>query len=86
MRKINFSQVIPQSGFYQFHGEEKERSTEAVPTGRIRHTFTRVLKLGSIFLTLNLWTILSTAHLYPPSADLLCTFEMFSTPFSDQRR
>ena len=44
------------------------------------------LGLDTQFLTLRLWTILSTAHSYPPSADLLCIFEKFTTPFADQRR
>ena len=47
MRKINFSQAISQSGFYPFHLQEGD-STEAVPTGKVRHTLARVLKLGHI--------------------------------------
>ena len=65
---------------------EKERSTEAIPTVRVRHTFARVLKAWTQYLTLNLWTIYSTAHSYPPSAYLLCIFKKFSTPLADQMK
>ena len=45
---MNFCQTIPQSGFIMEH------STEAVPTGRVRHALARVLKLGHIVSNIEL--------------------------------
>ena len=64
MRKIGVFESVPRLLDFIIFFCENEHSTDTLPTGTVRQTFARVLKLGHTVSSIELVETPSTAHLY----------------------